>query len=99
MTCGRCDGQMTHETLHGFGEDLVWAFSHWRCIYCGEIIDPVILANRGIQKKRGPSIGKRLPREDKPKRPPEADRPVELPRGVQEYIPDVTLEDTMDLAV
>ena len=33
------------------------AFSGWRCVSCGEIIDPVILANRAnppLQRKRRP---------------------------------------------
>jgi hypothetical protein len=42
MTCGRCGGMMIYETFY-FPED---TFPGWRCIFCGEIIDPLILENR-----------------------------------------------------
>lgn len=38
------------------------AFSGWRCVSCGEIIDPVILANR----LQPPPLRKRHPRFPRP---------------------------------
>lgn len=42
MTCPRCDGPMTYETFCG----PAWSYPGWRCIFCGEVIDPVIMLNR-----------------------------------------------------
>ena len=46
MKCQRCGGIMAPEEFYG-PDDM---FSGWRCIFCGEIIDPVILHNRGTKK-------------------------------------------------
>ncbi len=47
MTCQRCGGMMIIDLccdmLDGTGELCVEV---WRCLLCGEIIDPVIVANR-----------------------------------------------------
>jgi hypothetical protein len=48
MKCQRCGGIMVREEFYGLDD----MFSGWRCIFCGEIIDPVILQNRGTQKTR-----------------------------------------------
>ena len=48
MKCQRCDGIMVPEAF--YGQDDV--FQGWRCIFCGEIIDRVILRNRWTQKLR-----------------------------------------------
>lgn len=42
MRCYRCGGVMTYEKFSGDCEH----FFGWRCISCGEIIDPVILENK-----------------------------------------------------
>jgi hypothetical protein len=42
MECQRCNGFMVHEKFYGPG-DPFWG---WKCIRCGEIIDPLILDNR-----------------------------------------------------
>ncbi|MGB9629038.1 MAG: hypothetical protein ACPL6D_10280 [Thermodesulfobacteriota bacterium] len=42
MKCYRCKGVMVYEKFFGLQED----FWGWRCIFCGEIIDQVILENR-----------------------------------------------------
>jgi DNA-directed RNA polymerase subunit RPC12/RpoP len=42
VRCDRCTGIMVHEIFFGLHE----YFWGWRCIICGEIIDPVILENR-----------------------------------------------------
>jgi hypothetical protein len=43
MKCSRCGGPMTGEMLFDESQEHVWAL---RCIHCGDIIDPVIMANR-----------------------------------------------------
>ncbi len=48
MKCQRCAGIMVPEEFYGSEE----MFSGWRCIFCGEVIDPVIFQNRMIQKRR-----------------------------------------------
>jgi hypothetical protein len=49
MKCYRCGGIMVYEKFYGICE-FFWG---WRCIFCGEIVDQVILENR-------PSIGRNV---------------------------------------
>jgi hypothetical protein len=42
MRCPRCKGIMAQQKFYGLGE-FFWG---WKCMCCGEIIDPVILENR-----------------------------------------------------
>jgi hypothetical protein len=42
MKCGKCSGIMFQEKYYS-QED---SFFAWRCLYCGEIVDEVILENR-----------------------------------------------------
>jgi len=44
--CLRCRGALTYEKFYGLG-DQFWG---WKCLICGEIIDPVILENRQLMK-------------------------------------------------
>jgi ribosomal protein S27AE len=47
MVCPRCDGKMIPDVFQDIRDDTgSIAFKGWRCPTCGEIIDPVILANR-----------------------------------------------------
>jgi hypothetical protein len=46
MNCPRCHGIMAYEKFYGPHEH----FFGWRCIYCGEIVDQVILENRVWRK-------------------------------------------------
>jgi hypothetical protein len=46
MKCPRCKGVMSFEKFYGPHE----YFFGWRCIYCGEIVDQVILENRVWKK-------------------------------------------------
>jgi hypothetical protein len=46
MKCHRCGGIMAFEKFYGPHEH----FFGWRCIYCGEIVDQVILENRTDRK-------------------------------------------------
>ena len=47
MKCYRCGGKMVFEKFFGICEE----FFGWRCIFCGEIVDKVILENRLEQKR------------------------------------------------
>ncbi len=42
MKCGRCGSVMIQEKFYGIQEH----FMGWKCIYCGEIVDHLILENR-----------------------------------------------------
>ncbi len=59
MKCQRCQGWMVVERYYGPGMPY-WGF---RCLFCGEILDPVIWENRknflgaGRAKNQGASIG------------------------------------------
>jgi DNA-directed RNA polymerase subunit M/transcription elongation factor TFIIS len=44
--CNRCSGMMIYEKIYS-GTEHFWV---WKCLYCGEYIDRVILENRQIQK-------------------------------------------------
>jgi hypothetical protein len=48
MRCHRCGGIMVYEKFYGPHEQ----FFGWRCIFCGEIVDEVILENRFAQRVR-----------------------------------------------
>ncbi len=48
MKCYRCGGVMVYEKFCGISEE----FFGWRCIFCGEIIDSVIVENRLEQRNR-----------------------------------------------
>ncbi|HUL22113.1 MAG TPA: hypothetical protein VMV04_19740 [Thermodesulfobacteriota bacterium] len=44
--CNRCGGMMVQEKIY-YETEHFWA---WKCVYCGDYIDQVILENRQIQK-------------------------------------------------
>ena len=44
MKCHRCRGAMVYDKFYGFEEQ----FMGWKCLVCGEIVDPVILENREL---------------------------------------------------
>jgi hypothetical protein len=44
--CPCCGGAVTYEKFYGHHEQ----FWGWKCLLCGEIVDPVILANRQLMK-------------------------------------------------
>ncbi len=48
MKCTRCHGWMVNEKFYGQGS----FFWEWRCVFCGEILDPVIQENRNDLPKR-----------------------------------------------
>lgn len=46
MRCGRCDGWMTPYELVDLLDSIEVACEAFRCVNCGEIVDPVLAANR-----------------------------------------------------
>lgn len=46
MRCSKCGGLMSFEEFMSVTEGMPWSYEGWRCVYCGEIIDPLILFNR-----------------------------------------------------
>lgn len=51
MQCTRCDGLMVSDSLIDMEESSIpmW-MKGWRCISCGNIVDPLILRHRMIQR-------------------------------------------------
>jgi len=48
VTCPRCSGLMlTEQFFDSHSLDLPDQFEGWRCVFCGIILDPVIVENRG----------------------------------------------------
>jgi len=57
MECPRCAGSMVFEIFQDFKDDTGnLSFSGYRCLICGEILDPVIVANR--QQRPAPLVSK-----------------------------------------
>ena len=54
IRCPRCNGAMVYERF----QDMLDLFFAWRCVNCGEIVDPVVARNREPGKKR--KIKKRI---------------------------------------
>jgi hypothetical protein len=50
MTCDRCGGLSV--AMH-FDDDHTWEYDGWRCMNCGNVIDPLILTNRGMHANQG----------------------------------------------
>ncbi|MFZ5876056.1 MAG: hypothetical protein ACOYXU_06555 [Nitrospirota bacterium] len=47
MGCGRCQGLMAGERLMDLRSDSGrFVCAAWRCVVCGDVVDPVILNNR-----------------------------------------------------
>ena len=44
--CHRCRGIMLYDKFYGHQEQ----FWGWKCVICGEIVDPVILENRQLMR-------------------------------------------------
>jgi hypothetical protein len=51
MECTRCDGLMVSDHLIDMRESSIpmW-MKGWRCVSCGNIVDPLILRHRMIQQ-------------------------------------------------
>ncbi len=57
MECPRCKGVMVSDRFEDVADESgAMKFSGWRCILCGEILDPVISANR--QAHHEPLLGR-----------------------------------------
>ena len=53
MKCGRCGGSMVFERFLAAVE----VFHAWRCVNCGEIMDPVVEKNRRLVMSRQAAAG------------------------------------------
>ncbi len=66
VRCDRCDGEMWFTAFSDMSEEGdLWAYDGWHCIYCGEIVDTVILSHRdgqGLGHPEGRSVGRSLER-------------------------------------
>ena len=52
MDCTRCHGTMALERFCDlYDETGQLCFMGWRCLTCGEVLDPVIVRNRRAQQK------------------------------------------------
>ena len=57
MECPRCQGAMVQDVFSDMHDDTgALQFDGWRCLLCGEIIDPVIAANR--KARYSPLLGR-----------------------------------------
>ena len=55
MNCTRCNGVMALERFCDlYDETGELCFMGWRCITCGEVIDPVIVRNRQQRRSAEP---------------------------------------------
>ncbi len=47
MKCPKCSGLMNPEEFMNISKGgLSWDYEGWRCLYCGEVVDALILENR-----------------------------------------------------
>jgi hypothetical protein len=59
MTCSRCGGMMNPEEFSNMTEGAVpWFYAGWRCLYCGDVVDSLILRHRSVGS--GGSRGRQL---------------------------------------
>lgn len=53
ITCRRCQGLMVPERFQDYYDDTgQLSFYGWRCLTCGEIVDPVIQTHRTHRQRR-----------------------------------------------
>ena len=51
MKCDKCGGVMTPDYMLDLWDDCgIYGCEPWRCMLCGEVTDPVILANRSVHE-------------------------------------------------
>ncbi|MBI3622445.1 MAG: hypothetical protein HY208_09705 [Nitrospirae bacterium] len=56
MRCRRCGGMMHREWfVTRESEQAAEPYEGWRCLSCGEVLDPIILRNRRVLK-RAPAV-------------------------------------------
>jgi hypothetical protein len=52
MTCRRCGGCQCWSHFQSWGgTSAAWEYDGWLCLNCGEVVDPLILLNRTLQKQ------------------------------------------------
>ncbi len=57
MQCPRCKGVMVQDVFEDLMDDTgSLFFKGWRCITCGEILDPIIATNR--ESRPSPLLGR-----------------------------------------
>lgn len=57
MNCPRCEGLMVRDDFLGLQDEMgQYTFAAWRCLICGEVLDPVILKHRSATSK--PAVGR-----------------------------------------
>ena len=57
MQCPRCKGVMVQDVFEDIRDDTGSLFFRgWRCVACGEILDPVIASNR--ETRPSPLLGR-----------------------------------------
>ena len=53
MQCPRCQGFMVGDVWEDLRDNTgACSFTRWRCILCGEVVDPIILTNRESRPRR-----------------------------------------------
>ncbi|MDP3598516.1 MAG: hypothetical protein Q8S75_16145 [Nitrospirota bacterium] len=58
MCCHRCNGLMLRDSFVDLRDDTGrLTFEGWRCLNCGEVVDPVVLTHR-IDAPAGPDQGR-----------------------------------------
>jgi len=58
MCCKRCNGLMIRDSFLDLRDDTGrLTFEGWRCLNCGEVVDPVVLTHR-IDAPTGPYQGR-----------------------------------------
>jgi len=58
MYCKRCNGLMIRDSFLDLRDDTGrLTFEGWRCLNCGEVVDPVVLTHR-IDAPTGPYQGR-----------------------------------------
>lgn len=63
MHCGRCDGYMVIDYFIDMQDDSdhLWLRA-WRCVNCGEVVEPGILARRRAERYRAVHLIERVTR-------------------------------------
>ena len=56
MNCARCGGLQLWSHFESLGTSVgAWAYDGWRCMNCGDVVDPLIVENRSLQQPAPPS--------------------------------------------
>jgi hypothetical protein len=55
MNCPKCHGLMIYDRVYD-PEEAIFDLSIWRCLNCGETLDPLILQNRMKQEQEAKAL-------------------------------------------